>query len=115
MKQGSPAFLFEDELPWETPVKGLRRQIIGYDDRLMLVKVEFEAGCDGGGLHAHPHSQSTVVASGKFEVTVDGMTRVLKAGDGFYAAPNQVHGAVCIEAGILIDTFSPVRTDFLKK
>jgi len=114
MEQQSAAFLYESELEWQTPVVGLQRQIMGYNDNLMLVKIDFEAGCDGGGQHAHPHTQSSVVVSGVFEVTIDGVTQTLKAGDGFYVAPNLMHGAVCIEAGTLIDAFSPVRADFLK-
>ena len=30
-----------------------------------------------------------------------------------YIESNLLHSAVCLEAGILIDTFSPVREDFL--
>ena len=37
----------------------------------------------------------------------------MKAGDGVYIQPNLLHSAVCLEAGTLIDTFSPVREDFL--
>jgi len=114
MEQQSAAFLYESELQWQTPVVGLRRQIMGYNDNLMMVKIDFEAGCDGGGQHAHPHTQSSVVVSGVFEVTIDGVTQTLRAGDGFYVAPNLKHGAVCIEAGTLIDAFSPIRADFLK-
>ena len=36
------------------------------------------------------------------------------AGDGYYVAPNLPHGCVCLEAGVLIDTFTPMREDFLK-
>jgi quercetin dioxygenase-like cupin family protein len=114
MKYQSPAFLYESELPWQTPVQGLRRQIMGYNDDLMLVKIDFEAGCDGGGQHAHPHTQTSMVVSGVFEVTIDGKMQTLRAGDGFCVAPNLVHGAVCVEAGTLIDAFSPLREDFLK-
>ena len=39
---------------------------------------------------------------------------IVKAGDGIYMEPDIIHGAVCLEAGILIDTFSPMRADFLK-
>ncbi len=113
MKRQSPAFVYESEINWDKPVPGVRRQIMGYNDDLMVVKVEFESGSDGGGRHAHPHTQSTVVMSGVFEVTIDGETRTLRAGDGFCALPNVVHGAVCVEAGTLIDAFSPVRKDFL--
>lgn len=36
------------------------------------------------------------------------------AGDGYYVAPNLPHGCICLEPGILIDTFTPMREDFLK-
>ena len=58
-------------------------------------------------------SQATYVASGKFELNIGGETRILEAGDGYYVAPDELHGCVCLEAGVLIDTFSPVRADFL--
>lgn len=115
MKVQSDAFLYESELAWESPVPGLKRQIMGYNDNLMMVKIDFEAGCDGGGAHAHPHSQSSIIVSGVFDVTIDGVTKRLKGGDAFYVAPNLMHMALCIEAGTLIDGFSPAREDFLKK
>ena len=67
-----------------------------------------------GTMHEHYHSQATYVASGKFELTIGEEKRILEAGDGYYVAPDVLHGCVCLEAGILIDTFSPMRADFLK-
>ncbi len=58
--------------------------------------------------------QTTYVASGCFEVTIGTEKKVLKAGDGYYVAPNMPHGCVCLEAGVLIDTFTPMREDFIK-
>lgn len=113
MKTRSENFLFEDQLQWEIPGQGITRQIMGYDGQLMLVKVCFEKGAIGYA-HEHYHSQSTYVVSGVFEVTINGETQTLKAGDGFYIEPDALHGALCVEAGILIDVFSPMRADFLK-
>jgi quercetin dioxygenase-like cupin family protein len=79
----------------------------------MMVKVVFEEGAVGT-MHEHYHSQATYVASGKFELTIGDEKRILEAGDGYYVAPDELHGCVCLEAGILIDTFSPMRADFLK-
>ena len=79
----------------------------------MMVKVVFEEGAVGT-MHEHYHSQATYVASGKFELTIGEEKRILEAGDGYYVAPDVLHGCVCLEAGILIDTFSPMRADFLK-
>ena len=41
MKTRSEVFQFEKELKWEHPAPGIRRQIMGYDGQLMMVKVEF--------------------------------------------------------------------------
>ncbi|NNF66387.1 MAG: cupin domain-containing protein, partial [Gammaproteobacteria bacterium] len=54
------------------------------------------------------------VASGKFEVFIDGKKKILGPGDGFYIEPNTDHGAVCLEPGVLIDVFSPTREDFFE-
>jgi len=46
-------------------------------------------------------------------VEINGEKKILKGGDGFYIPPNVLHGAVCMEAGVLIDVFSPMREDFV--
>lgn len=112
MEKVSSKFQMEKEMEWTSPAPGIRRQIMGYDDRLMMVKVAFEQGAVGT-VHTHEHSQATFVASGKFELTIGDEKRVLSAGDGYYVKPDEPHGCLCIEAGVLIDTFSPVRADFL--
>lgn len=114
MKTSSKTFLIADELIWENAEPGVKRQIMGYDGQLMMVKVSFEKGSKGS-MHEHYHSQTTYVASGKFELTIGDEKRVLVAGEGYYVAPGLLHGCICLEAGVLIDTFSPHREDFLKK
>ena len=89
--------------------RGLRRLHV-HD--LLLVKVSFDKG-GVGTLHQHPHSQITHVESGVFEVEIGEEKKILKGGDAFYIPPNMLHGAVCLEAGILIDVFSPMREDFI--
>lgn len=113
MKTKSEVFQIAKEMGWETPGPGIKRQIMGYDGQLMMVKVVFEEGAVGT-MHEHYHSQATYVASGKFELTIGEEKRILEAGDGYYVAPDVLHGCMCLEAGILIDTFSPMRADFLK-
>ncbi len=85
---------------------------MAYDDKLMVVRVEFEKGSIGS-LHQHPHSQITHVESGKFEVAINNEKKVLTSGDAFYIPPNADHGCVCLEDGVLIDVFSPMREDFI--
>lgn len=112
-KVGGDVFFREKSFPWEEAGEGIMRQITGYNTQLMLVKVKFEKGAVGY-VHDHFHSQGSYVASGKFKITIDGKSEILEAGDGFFVPPNAKHGAECLEAGVLIDSFSPVREDFLK-
>lgn len=107
-------FIENDSLAWETIADGVRRKIIAYDDKLMMVKVEFEKGGIGS-LHQHYHSQVTHVESGVFEVQINGEKKVLNSGDAFYIPPQVLHGAECLESGVLIDVFSPMREDFVSK
>ena len=105
-------FIENREIHWETVASGVRRKIMTWDAKLMLVKVDFEKGAIGT-LHKHPHVQITHVESGIFEVEIDGEKKILTTGDAFYVPSNLLHGVVCLEAGVLIDTFSPMREDFV--
>ena len=105
-------FIENREIPWENVDKGMKRKIMAYDDKLMVVKVQFEKGGIGS-LHQHYHSQITHIESGIFEVEIGGEKKILSTGDAFYIPPNVLHGAVCLEAGVLIDVFSPMREDFI--
>jgi quercetin dioxygenase-like cupin family protein len=104
-------FIKNTDIQWETVGVGVRRKIMAYDDKLMLVRVEFSK--DGiGTLHQHYHSQITHVESGVFEVEINGEKKILRGGDAFIIPSDVVHGCVCLEAGVLIDAFSPMREDF---
>ncbi len=50
---------------------------------------------------------------GVFDVTIDGVTTKLSAGGSYIVAPNLIHGVVALEKGLLIDTFTPRRDEFL--
>lgn len=112
MKKTGTNFFIEPEATWEDLGNGLQRQLLGYTDTLMLVKVKFETGAVGS-LHKHPHVQSSYVATGSFELTIGAEKKILHAGDGYFVPPNVLHGCICLQAGILIDAFSPYREDFI--
>ena len=105
-------FIESKDVEWEVTAPGMKRKIMAYDESLMLVRVEFEKGAVGT-LHSHPHVQISHVESGLFEVEINGEKKQLAAGDVFYVPPHAVHGAVCLEPGVLIDVFSPMREDFI--
>lgn len=109
----SKEFLFGDQLEWEEVGPGLQRQIMGYDDKILMARVKFEEGAVGE-VHEHHHSQVTYVVNGQFELQVGDEKRIIREGDGFYIPPHVDHGAVCLEKGELIDVFSPIREDFFQ-
>lgn len=102
----------ESETELEDLGGGIKRRITAHSDNLMCVEVHFEKGAIGA-LHSHPHEQITYILSGSFEFVIGGEKRILGAGDSTYKQPDIEHGAVCLEAGALLDIFTPCRSDFL--
>lgn len=107
-------FIEYEKTGWEKAGEGLKRKILGFDDQIMMVLVDFEKGAVGS-IHKHPHRQVSYIAKGKFETVIEGIRKILKEGDSFFVPPDAEHGVKCLEKGILIDVFSPSREDFLKK
>lgn len=112
MKYASDLFLFGSHEEPVTVGDGITRQILGYDDSILMARVCFEEDSVGYS-HTHPHSQVTYVESGVFDFTIGRKTRQLATGDCAYIPPDVEHGAVCRKKGVLLDVFSPVREDFL--
>ncbi len=105
-------FVLDSEAKSVTLESGVVRKVKGYLDDLMLAELHWKAG-QVGALHTHPHRQCTYVLSGSFESTVEGETKVLRAGDCVYTAADQVHGLVALEDGAILDIFTPMREDFI--
>jgi len=99
---------------WTETPDGNRRRIVLHTDELMMVEFAFEKGGEGW-MHSHPHVQSSYVAEGVFEVTIDGLTEMLEAGDSFIVPSGLQHGVRALEKGRLIDCFTPHRADFLER
>lgn len=95
-----------------TQLDGSSRRVILDLPELMLVEFTFEKGGIGA-LHSHPHLQTSYVAEGTFEVTIDGVTETIGKGGAYIVPTGLVHGVKALEAGKLIDSFTPRRDDFL--
>lgn len=108
-------FIQASQVAFGTLEPGLERRILGYTEQMMVTEVRFAKGVVGV-LHHHPHRQAAYVAAGSFEVSIDGQKKVLASGDVYMVEPDIVHGVMALEDGsILIDFFTPMREDFLKK
>ncbi|WP_376873869.1 cupin domain-containing protein [Albirhodobacter sp. R86504] len=91
---------------------GITRQVLSHVPEMMTVVFTFETGRIGA-LHSHPHVQSTYVKSGRFRFTIGDDTVEVGPGESLVMPSNVIHGCTCLEAGELIDGFTPRRDDFL--
>jgi quercetin dioxygenase-like cupin family protein len=99
-------------VPWFEVAPGNKRRVLVHTEELMQVEFAFDTGAVGA-LHSHPHVQASYIAEGRFEVTIGGNVQVLGTGGSFIVPSNVEHGVKALEAGRLIDTFTPMRKDFL--
>ena len=91
---------------------GVTRRVMTYTKDVMLCEITFETGARGNE-HSHPHTQATYITEGKFAFTIDGETKNVEKGDSVLMPPNAVHSVLCLEAGKLVDVFTPMREEFV--
>ena len=103
---------FSQDMEKQQAGEGVIRKVLAYTDEVMCVENSFEKGAVGA-LHSHPHTQITYVVSGAFEFEIAGEKKVVRAGDTMLKKDGIVHGCVCVEEGVLLDIFSPMREDFV--
>ena len=93
--------------------KSTRRVLIS-GPALMLVEFRFKKGGIGTPHRHAEHDQVGYVAQGSFDITVDGESRTVHAGDTYYATKDTLHGVKALENdSVLIDAFTPPRADFI--
>jgi quercetin dioxygenase-like cupin family protein len=100
------------EYPRVQAADGVSRQVLAENPEMMIVEFAFDRNAVGE-LHQHPHTQSTYVKSGQFEFTVGDQQYQLNPGDSLVIPSDTTHGCKAVAAGVLIDTFTPRREDFL--
>lgn len=105
-------WVFHENTVAEDQGNGVIRRVLAYNDSLMCVENTFKKGAVGA-LHHHPHTQITYVVSGCFEFEIDGVKKQVRAGDTMLKTDSVEHGCVCLEDGVLLDIFSPMREDFV--
>ena len=105
-------WVFYEKTEAQETAPGVVRRVLAYCDDVMCVENTFKKGAIGS-MHNHPHTQITYVASGKFEFTIDGEVHTVSKGDTLLKQDGVMHGCTCLEDGVLIDIFTPMRKDFL--
>ncbi|WP_010497944.1 cupin domain-containing protein [Paenibacillus elgii] len=99
---------------WENAEPGVKRKIFEPGAGIMMMEVHFEEGAEGYA-HSHPHEQLSYCLKGRLEFTVDGETKVVVAGETIYIPSGAKHGCRALEASALLDSFTPVREDLVRR
>ena len=105
-------FIKDSDIEWEIIDESCKRKVMAHNDDLMIVKVHFKKG-GVGAIHRHIHSQGSYVESGVFEVMIGDEKKILQQGDVFFIPPSIDHGVIALEEGVLVDSFNPMRADFI--
>lgn len=92
--------------------KGVTFDVLAVGEQSMVTKMKYKLG-DKVSLHAHPNEQSGYVISGKYQIRVENTEDILTSGDSYSIPANIPHSWTVIEAGEVIDVFTPVRKDYL--
>jgi quercetin dioxygenase-like cupin family protein len=107
----------------ETPftsekIKVGHKRRVTHLDNLMVVVCDFTNGpmAKPDPPHSHPHEQISYIAEGELYLFIGEEKHHLKSGDIFTVPSSLPHCIQTISSHVrLIDSFSPVREDFIKK
>ena len=92
---------------------GIDAQILA-GKQVMVMRVMLEQGAVATA-HAHIHEQISVVLQGEMEFTIGEEQKTLKAGDAVVIPSDVIHSAKAIVRSEVLEAFSPVREDLVKR
>jgi len=95
-----------------------RTRYLAHTDKLMMAVIEFRDGPTGepDPPHSHPHEQVSYVAAGEIVVFIGHEQSRLGPGDIFTVPPDVPHSVQLLSEHVrLVDSFHPIRDDFINK
>jgi quercetin dioxygenase-like cupin family protein len=104
-------YVSNDGTAVSSPAPGMLRQVLAFNQNLMLVRHQFSKGWQGA-RHKHPHDQLVYVVSGAILFTANGKTVEMRGGDSIVAAGDIEHEASALEDSEVLDVFTPYREDY---
>jgi quercetin dioxygenase-like cupin family protein len=104
--------LFEwEKIEPKTIIPGFRARFV-HSANMTFALWDIDAG---GALpdHSHPHEQVVHQLYGELELTIDGVTTILRPGTVAVIPPNAVHSGRALTACHVMDVFYPLREDYM--
>ncbi len=90
---------------------GVTFDLLAVGEKLMVTRMRYRAGMRASS-HTHPHEQAGYVISGRYRQTVVGASHELHPGDSYVIPGGVEHGMEALEAGEIVDIFTPARDEF---
>lgn len=87
-------------------------EVLAVGKESMVTKMLFKEK-DFAPMHKHPNEQNGYVISGRYKLIVNNQEYIIENGDSYSIPANAEHSLEIIEAGQIIDVFTPVRQDYL--
>lgn len=92
--------------------KGVSFEVLAVGEKSMITRMNFRKN-DNVPFHKHPNEQNGYVVSGKFKIKLKGSEDIITIGDSYSLGENVLHSFEIIEPGVIIDTFTPPRENYL--
>lgn len=105
-------WVFSADIESQIVAENVKRKVLAFSKELMCVENHLATGAIGA-VHSHPHTQITYVVSGRFLFTIGDAECEVGPGDTLLKEDGVLHGCLCMEKGVLLDVFTPMREDFL--
>ena len=91
---------------------GVAFTLLAVGQQSMVTKMDYRLG-NRVPFHSHPNEQSGYVVSGSYRLRGGGREEVLGPGDSYSIPPGVEHSIEVLEAGEVVDVFTPPRQDYL--
>lgn len=91
---------------------GIDFEVLAIGKESMVTKMLYKES-DFVPFHKHPNEQNGYVISGQYKLIFDKKESIITTGDSYSIPANMEHSMEIIEAGEIIDVFTPVRQDYL--
>lgn len=101
-----------NQVPFTLPFENLKRRVLAYNDKIMLVEHVMAAGSVFPA-HSHPHEQLAYITKGRLKVLCNQQEYIVEAGDSFAVPGNVEHQVIALEESIALDFFTPCREDYI--
>lgn len=93
-------------------IEGVTMRPLAFEQKTILCEFKLEKG-NKLPAHNHPYEQTGYLISGKLNFRIDTEWNLAETGDSWCIPENVEHEVEVLENSMVLELFSPIRTDYL--